>query len=312
MLRINASCPCFNAVLHLDKIKKYRILACFTTTFAVTLVVSIVPAAVIGTRFSFYLNHTSSITVCPSQSDVVLVLSNFTNPDYSMVTITQSSTSAPSTVISLVQSMQPFTMTYQGNVSLQQARNMQLYVLPGSLFIVIFTFFDNQTDKNLTVQFRKYNGAARPGQILFSQSVGPSAMSHSVSYTIAESGYVEVMIINNEGLIGNYVYIFLTKELHNLNSEFKCTVNSTIRSCTISALPSQNILLGLPTYDDETSQCHPIVDVSLTGPNTLFVLVATTSLTGAIICGMIIALLLILIAMKKLCHKNKYKQLNVH
>lgn len=224
----------------------------------------------INSHFPIFLNDTSSISACPSvfQSDVILVLSNFSNPDYFSVTAIRSN-GAVSTMISLVQSIQPVLMTYQGNVSLQQTKNLLWYVLPDSLFILNFSF-DGQMDKNLTVQFRKYDADAHPGQLIrYNQYVGPSTMSHSVNYTAAESGYLEVMIINNEGLTGNYSYNFSIKELHNIELEYNCSVNFSISTCTMSpTLLGQNILLGLPEHDNESDQCQPIVDVFLTGLNT--------------------------------------------
>ena len=256
----------------------------------------IVSAAVIGARFPLHLNDTSSATVCPSQSDVVLVLRNFSNPDYSSVNVTHDQSSIPenmtaSTIVGLVGSIQPVTITYQRNVSLQQARNIQLYVLPGSLFIVTFSFPDGSMDKNLTVQFRVYTGAAHPGRILHSQPVGPSTISRSVSFLANESSYVEVMIENNHGLTGYYAYTFLIKELHNLDSEHKCTVNSTIGSCVISpTLPGQNIILGLPTHDSEIVQCQPIIDVSLMGQKTQVELITTIPIAVLIVSAIITAI----------------------
>ena len=213
--------------------------------------------------------------MCPSasQSDLVLVLSNFSNPDYSSFTVTLSDKAA-SMIIGLFGSIHtvPITKTNY-NVSLQQARDYMLYLPPNSWLLLIFTFFDGQIGKTLTVQLSVCKGAAHCENSSSSPSIGPSTKSNSARFSPNKSGYFKVEIINNEGLTGYYDFIYSIKEPNNFDSENNCTVNSTMSSCTMSALPGQNVLLGLPGNYDDTAQCHPIVDVSLTGQKTNYLLV---------------------------------------
>ena len=237
---------------------------------------------------------------------LVLVHVNFSNPYYSSINVNSyiakdTADSVTVGLVKLIQSSDINSNTYSYNVSLLLARNIQLYVLPGSSFNATFSFSGAPTDKNLTVQFTEYMGAAHHGTVLKSQPVGPSIMNRSVSYTANESGYVQFGIVNKEGLTdGYYVLNFSILTLRNSSldlSEYRCTVNSTISSCQISTLSGQNILLGQPTRDRRTAQCHPTIYVSLIGqksqlklsisiPVTLLLISAVLLIIGTVMCAL--------------------------
>ena len=242
------------------------------------------------TKSPLPLNDTSTTAVCPGEQDVAQVLSNFSDPDYFLacVTLLSPENTAASTIIDLVGSIQPVNMTYKGhNISLQQARNIRLYVLPGSLFKITFSFNDSQNG-NLTVQSTVYTQAGHPGKTYNSQPVGPFSTSNSASFSANESSYVEVTIKNYEGLTGYYNYTFMIKEIHHLNH--KCTLNSTISSCTLSpTLPGRNIILGLPLHDSGTAQCHPILNLSLIGQKNRLELILTVPF-AVLIVGFVLAI----------------------
>ena len=269
-----ASAPwCFIlSIKILDLVKQWWIYICAISVISFVIAVLLSGLSMIAiVKSPLPLNDTSTTAVCPGEQDVAQVLSNFSDPDYFLACVTLLSTenTAASTIIDLVGSTQPVNMTYEGhNISLQQARNIRLYALPGSLFTIIFSFNDSQ-NRNLTVDFTVYTQDGHPGKTYNSQPVGPFTTSNSASFSANESSYVEVRIKNYEGLTGYYNYNFEIKEIHNLNH--KCTLNSTVSSCTLSpTLPGRNIILGIPSHDSGTAQCHPILNLSLIGQKKRF------------------------------------------
>ena len=268
---------------------------------------SAIPIAVIAS-IPLHLNDTSTTSVCPSQSGVALVLSNFSDTDYSSFHLALPSPEI-STTIGLVQKIKSDTVTYQGKVSLQQARDIRLYVLPGSWFIITFSFSDASENKNLTVKFTVYSQDGRPGKTFNSQPVGPFTTSRSVRFSAIDSSYVEVTIVNNEGLTGYYDYTFLIEELHKFE---KWTVlNSTVTSCsTNQVLPGRNIIVGMPSRDSEVAQCHPMISVSLFGKKIQTELIATVSIAVFIVCSVVTALVIIgCVWCKQYNRFAKYRQL---
>ena len=223
-----------------------------------------------GVYYLSRLNDTSNTTVCLSQPNVLLVLSTFSGIYTSFAVSSYISEDATDSVtIGLVQSIKPNITMYSGNFSLLQPQNRHLYVLPGSFFYVNFSFSGGPVDKDLTVKFREYMGSARPGRVLYSQSVGPSTEIQSVSYTAIQRGQVEFELTNNNKLSGTYAYNFTIMEIQDSSlelSKYRCTLNSSISSCQNTTLYGQNILLGLPMRISNP-QCQPVINVSLMGQN---------------------------------------------
>ena len=219
-----------------------------------------------------HLNVTTNITVCLEQQELLFVLGNFSDPSCSLYEVSANKvTPDDAVIIYLVDEVQLNTTTHFDNRSLRQARNLTYHVLPGSFFQLTFWFFGDVVSKNMTVQFREIMGSANLEQILYSQIVGPSTISQTVNYTVAQEGDIQVEIINSERLTGNYTYNFSIKEIHASSLKHvihKCTLISSVNSCKNTTLPDRNILLGQLKYNRIDPQCHPIVyHVSLTGQN---------------------------------------------
>ena len=218
-------------------------------------------------------NVTSSHSVFKDQLSIanppVVLLDEFTSENYSSFIVTSNITeSEVSSKIRIARMINVASKSHQSEnyIDLSDSYDIHFYALAGSTFNVTFPLLSGSDGTYVLVEFRNY---VRNGSVLYSQRVMPSTDSQSVMFTLEMTGFVELLILGSNEVIGTFAYNYSIKEILPEEGEYVCTLNSITTTCQGTGVYDNNYILAQTTQEN-ASISSIIVTAALVGKKKSF------------------------------------------